>query len=119
MKAELNVDILHLLLAKYEDLFHIVYKTFFPFHTDLFLTLVVWSLFSMISSFAYSMKWQSSLCLENVLWFKRTLIYCFEIKNTKTSSVAYFWTLNTKMVPLFIIKRIHLYLVTGKNAVGT
>lgn len=37
----------------------------------------------MISSFAFSMKWQSSLCLEKVLWFKRTLIYCFEIKTQK------------------------------------
>lgn len=37
----------------------------------------------MISSFAYSMKWQSPLCLKNVLWFKRTLIYCFEIKTQK------------------------------------
>lgn len=42
----------------------------------------------MISSFAYSRKWQSSLCLETVLWLKRTLIYCFEIKTQKAQVVS-------------------------------
>lgn len=70
MEAELNMLIFCTsltLLGKYEDLFIILFTNVFfffpPFHTDLFSTLVVWSLFSMISSFAYFMKWQSSFCV--------------------------------------------------------
>lgn len=103
-----HVDILHLLnyWVNMKIFFIILFtRRFFPpFHTDLFLTLVVWSLFSMISSFAYSTKRQSSLCLENVLWFKRTLIYCFEIKTQKAQVVLLLFGLAiAKTGPLCII----------------